>query len=71
MPPLRHLSGVLLALWDVEPLPATSAVRLANVSIVERSRQHLAYPRLRMLVRNPGARCPLTEAQTDIFRGLL
>lgn len=71
LPHARHLSGVVLALWDVEPLPATSAVRLTNVSIVERSRQQLAYPRLRMLVRNPSARSPLSGAQTDIFRGLL
>ncbi|HET9963411.1 MAG TPA: hypothetical protein VFQ34_13805 [Nitrospiraceae bacterium] len=68
---MRHLSGVLLALWDVEPLPATSAVRLSNAAIVERPRQQAAYPRLRMFVQNPGARFRLTEAQQQAFRGLL
>jgi hypothetical protein len=71
LPRMRHLSGVLLALWDVEPLPATSGLRLANVSLVERPRRQPAYPRLRMLIENPDGRCRLTEHQLEIFRGLL
>jgi hypothetical protein len=71
LPKLRHLSGVLVALWDVEPLLSTSAVRLSNVTIVERSRQQSGYPRLRMLIQNPAAACPLTVRQQEAFRGML
>ncbi|KXK01243.1 MAG: hypothetical protein UZ03_NOB001002277 [Nitrospira sp. OLB3] len=50
---------------------STSAVRLKNVAIVERSRQQVGYPRLRLLVQNPAAAWPLTEGQREVFRGIL
>ncbi len=71
LPRMRHMSGVLIALWDVEPLLSTSAVRLSNVTIVERSRQQSGYPRLRMLIQNPAAARPLTSRQQEVFRGIL
>jgi hypothetical protein len=71
LPKLRHVSGVLIALWDVEPQLSTSAVRLSNVTIVERSRQQSGYPRLRMLVQNPAASQRLTETQQEALRGIL
>jgi hypothetical protein len=71
LPGLRHLSGVLLALWDIEPMPFNSGVRLGNVSLVERSRHQQAYPRVRMLVLNPSADSPLRAGATDVMRQLL
>jgi hypothetical protein len=71
LPPLPQISGVLLSLWDVEPSPAKSGVRLANVLVVERSRQQAAYPRVRMLVANPTASCPLSSRQVEALAGLL
>ncbi len=68
---LPHVSGVLLSLWDVEPLPTQSGVRLANVYLVERSRQQAAYPRVRLLVLNPSARAPLNEKQVNAVKRLL
>ncbi len=52
---LPHLSTVVLSLWGVTPLPASSAVRLANVDVVERSGQSTAAPPVSLLVDNPGA----------------
>ena len=71
LPRLRHLSGVLLSLWDIEPLPFKSGVRLQNVSVVERSRHQEAYPRVRVLVLNPAADSPLLERGTAAMRNLL
>ncbi|HJR76752.1 MAG TPA: hypothetical protein VJ805_07250 [Nitrospiraceae bacterium] len=71
LPGLPHLSGVLLALWDVEPLPFTSNVRLGNVSLVERSRHQQAYPRVRILVLNPAAENPLRAGGRGAIRELL
>ncbi|WP_447602156.1 hypothetical protein [Nitrospira sp. Nam80] len=71
LPSLRHLSGVLLALWDVEPVPSKSGVRLRNVVVVERSRHQQAYPRVRMLVLNPSADQPLRESGMVAMRQLL
>jgi hypothetical protein len=71
LPSLRHLSGVLLALWDVEPVPFKSGVRLGNVLVVERSRHQQAYPRVRMLVLNPSADHPLHENGMAAMRQLL
>lgn len=68
---LPGLSAVLVTLWDVEPLPSRSALRLANVRIVERSAQQAAYPRVRMLIVNPSARSPLTESATAGLTRLL
>ncbi|MCZ6780733.1 MAG: hypothetical protein O7C73_03705, partial [Nitrospirae bacterium] len=45
---LQQVSAVLLSLWGVEPSPAQSGVRLANVHMVERSRHQAAYPRVRL-----------------------
>lgn len=68
---LPGLSALLLTLWDVEPLPARSALRLANVHIVERSRQQPAYPRVRMLIVNPSAKHPLVDAEIAGIKRLL
>ncbi len=55
----RHLSAVMLSLWDVEPLPSKAGTRLANVELVERPKQQRAHPRVRVLVQNPGTTAPL------------
>jgi hypothetical protein len=68
---LPHLSGVLVSLWDIEPSPSRSGVRLGNVLVVERSQQQPAYPRVRMLVMNPSADHPLQEHGTMAMRQLL
>jgi hypothetical protein len=64
---LRHLSAVMVSLWDVEPLPSKAGMRLANVKLVERPKQQRGYPRVRMLIRNPGTIAPLSEIQGDAF----
>lgn len=66
-----HLSAVLIALWDVTPLPAQAATRLANVELAERTKHQKGYPRVRLLVQNPNAGAALTERQEDAFRQVL
>jgi hypothetical protein len=68
---LPHLSAVLIALWDVIPLPAQAATRLANVELVARTKYQKGYPRVRLLVENPGATSALSEQQNEAFRQLL
>ncbi len=68
---LPGLSAVLVTLWDIDPLPARSTLRLANVHIVERSKQQAAYPRVRMLIVNPTARHPLADDEAAGLRRLL
>ncbi|SLM46259.1 protein of unknown function [Nitrospira japonica] len=68
---LRHLSAVLITLWDVEPLPVSAATRLANVDVHERNGRQAGHPRVRLLIRNPSAATPLTERQRDSFDRLL
>jgi hypothetical protein len=68
---LPHLSAVLIAVWDVTPLPAPAATRLANVELVERTRYQRGYPRVRFLIENPDAASRLSERQKDAFRQLL
>ncbi|MFQ5931176.1 MAG: hypothetical protein ACE5MM_02090 [Nitrospiraceae bacterium] len=68
---LRQVSAVLLSLWGVEPSPAQSGVRLANVHVVERSTHQAAYPRVRLLVLNPAAGAPLSNQQVEALKGLL
>ncbi|MDO9117291.1 MAG: hypothetical protein Q7U39_04980 [Nitrospira sp.] len=68
---LRQLSAVMIALWDVEPLPSKAGTRLANVDLVERPKRQRGYPRVRMLVQNPGVLSPLTELQEETFRQVL
>ncbi|MCP9450304.1 MAG: hypothetical protein NNA21_09650 [Nitrospira sp.] len=68
---LPHLSAVLIALWDVEPLPSKAGTRLANVEVVERARHQRAVPRVKVLVRNPRADVPLTERQVEALREIL
>jgi len=68
---LPHLSAVLIALWDVVPLPAQAATRLANVEFVERTKHQKGYPRVRLLIENPSATAALTEQQGEAFRHLL
>ena len=52
-------------------MPFQSGVRLANVHIVERSRQRAAYPRVRLLVLNPMAEHPLRADQVERLRATL
>jgi hypothetical protein len=66
-----HLSAVLIALWDVTPLPAQAATRLANVELVERTKHQKGYPRVRLLIENPDAATALSERQGEAFRQLL
>lgn len=68
---LPHLSAVLLSLWEVEPMVSLSGVRLANVLMVERSRQQSAYPRVRALIINPWAGFPVSELQRETLTRLL
>lgn len=68
---LRHLSAVLISLWDVEPLPSRAALRLANVEIIERTKHQGTQPRVRMLIRNPVASARLTEYQEDVLQQVL
>lgn len=68
---LPHLSAVLIALWDVIPLPAQAATRLANVELVARTKYQTGYPRVRLLIENPGATSALSEQQNEAFRQLL
>jgi hypothetical protein len=69
--PLRHLSGVLLTLWDVEALPASSGVRLANVEIVERAGGDARHPIHRVCVLNPESRFHVGECGRHSLRALL
>lgn len=69
--PLRHLSGVLLALWDVEALPAPSGVRLANVEIAERAGGDALHPIHRVCVLNPESRFQVGEGGRHGLRALL
>lgn len=64
---LRPLSAVMIALWDVEPVPSKAGTRLANVELVERPKRQRGYPRVRMLVQTPGVLFPLTELQQEMF----
>jgi len=68
---LRHLSAVLIVLWDVEPLPSKAGTRLANVESVERPKQQRGYPRVRVLIQNPHALSSLTERQQSVFDQIL
>lgn len=68
---LRHLSAVLMSLWDVHPLPSKSATRLANVEVVERTKRQRTHPRVRLLIQNPSASTSLTERQEDAFRQVM
>lgn len=68
---LPHLSAVLIALWDVEPLPSRAGTRLVNVQVVERARCEREAPRVRMLVCNPCADAPLTGRQREVLRRIL
>lgn len=68
---LRHLSAVLIVLWDVEPLPSKAGTRLANVELVERAKHLRTHPRVRLLIQNPGAISGLSERMTDVCRETL
>ncbi|HJU06711.1 MAG TPA: hypothetical protein VJ692_16300 [Nitrospiraceae bacterium] len=71
LPAMRHVSAVLLSLWNVEPVAMRSGVRLAHVSMVERPRRQNASPRVRMLILNPAARSPLATPVVESFKSLL
>jgi hypothetical protein len=68
---LKHLTAVMISLWDVQGAPTTSGVRLANVQLIERSHHQAAYPRIRLLIRNPAASFPLNPDHLDALKGLL
>ena len=68
---LRHLSAVLISLWDVEPLPSKAGTRLANAELAECPKSQRTHPRVRMLIQNPSAGAPLSERQADVFLQLL
>lgn len=68
---LPQLSAALIALWDVIPLPAQAATRLANVALVARTKYQKGYPRVRLLIENPGATSALSQQQNEAFRQLL
>lgn len=68
---LRHLSAVLISLWDVEPLPSRAALRLANVKIIERTKHQRTQPRVRMLIQNPSASASLSESLDASIRQTL
>lgn len=68
---LKHLTAVVIALWSIQGMPATSGVRLSNVHLVERSAQQAAYPRIRLLITNPAASAPLGEQQLTALKALL
>ncbi len=71
LPSLPQVGAVLLSLWNVEPTPAKSGIRLANVQMVERPKRQTAYPRVRMLIANPSAGFPLSGRQIEALAGLL
>lgn len=71
MPLVRQVSGVLLSLWDVETSPNTCTLRLSNVYMAERSSQHTASPRARLLVLNPDASYPLNRTEARALKTLL
>ena len=62
---LRMLSAVMISFWDVEPAPALAGTRLANVELVERSKQQRGFPRVQILIQNPAAAAPLSERQQE------
>ena len=64
---LRMLSAVMISLWDVEPMRAQAGTRLANVELVERSKQQRGFPRVRILIR---IRLPLPPERTPAARFL-
>ena len=68
---LRSLSGVMISLWDVEPLPSKAGTRLANVELLERHKRQRGYPRVRIFIRNPAAGAPLTDRQQESLSQLL
>lgn len=68
---LPHISAVLLSLWGVTPLPASSAVRLATVDVVERSGPPTVSPPVSLLVDNPGAAARLHRDQRVLLRQVL
>ena len=68
---LPHLSGVLITLWDVTPLPAQAATRLANVDLAERTKHQKGHPRVRLIIQNPSASASLTDRQEEAFRQIL
>ena len=68
---LDAVSAVLMTFWDVVPMPAQAATRLVNVELVQSNTRQRGYPRVRMLINNPGAAAPLSERQQDAFRQLL
>jgi len=67
----RHITAVLLSLWDIEAARDRSGLRLSNVTIIERSSSQSAYPRIRLLVLNPIADFPFQDASVEALKSLL
>ncbi|OQW35470.1 MAG: hypothetical protein A4E19_01535 [Nitrospira sp. SG-bin1] len=65
------LGAVMIAMRDVEPLPSRSALRLANVELIERAKHERTQPRVCMLIQNPRATAPLSARQEDAIRQTL
>jgi hypothetical protein len=70
LPAVAQVSAVVLFLWNVEPAPNRSAVRLSNVHVVERSVRQRACPRARLLIVNPSAVSELTASAIGVLKGL-
>lgn len=68
---LSTLSAVMISLWDVEPIPSRSAVKLANVELIERTKNQRIQPRVRMLIQNPNAEAPLSETHDASIKQML
>jgi hypothetical protein len=68
---LPSVSAVLVSFWDVVPIPAKAATRLANVESIERSTQQRGHPRVRMLIKNPAASAHPSERVHDALSQLL
>ncbi len=65
------LSAVLISFWDVEPVPSKAGTRLANVELIERSKQQKTQPRVRMFIQNPSALARLSELHKALIRQTL
>lgn len=62
-----QLSGVLLTLWNMQPAPSQSAIRLSNVVLGEWVLETRGGSRTRCLVWNPRAKYPLQADTGQAF----
>ena len=66
-PQVPQVSGVLLTLWDIQPVESTANIRLTNFHIMERPEQGNGTPRVRMLGWNPVANYPMESAIIQVL----